>query len=274
MSILMCTWLCVVIFIMVEIGVFSNDNFVAFGPRKELSFMKVSIDTYYKYNMLIVMIVMHTFITDFIADSLSPHVLNVVQDTKSKYIPHTPFTYYSITTIWAIYCSISQLFAIFIAFAQIDLLIVRMCSDMVANLVTTSLYLQFKVHDPVKFQRHEDEKGQRVASSSPATSPSSTSHMMMPIAHKQHVDGDEDIQMVVHGFHNDNGSSAPATNIQHEESSMDNAVVSDRTSLLSHHKKYEKLVSSSSVAEPPSSLTLSATTTAATATTVYDPDKI
>jgi hypothetical protein len=269
MSILMCTWLCVVIFIMVEIGVFSNDNFVAFGPRKELSFMKVSIDTYYKYNMLIVMIVMHTFITDFIADSLSPHVLNVVQDTKSKYIPHTPFTYYSITTIWAIYCSISQLFAIFIAFAQIDLLIVRMCSDMVANLVTTSLYLQFKVHDPVKFQRHEDEKGQRAAcSSSPTSSPSSTSHMMMSIAHKQHKDGDEDIQMVVHGYHNDNESSVPETNIQHEESSMDNVVVSDRTSLLSHHKKYENLVSSSSLAEPPSSLSLSATTTtAATATT-------
>jgi len=268
MSILMCTWLCVVIFIMVEIGVFSNDNFVAFGPRKELSFMKVSIDTYYKYNMLIVMIVMHTFITDFIADSLSPHVLNVVQDTKLKYIPHTPFTYYSITTIWAVYCSISQLFAIFIAFAQIDLLIVRMCSDMVANLVTTSLYLQFKVHDPVKFQRHEDEKGQRAAcSSSPTSSPSSTSHMMMSVAHKQHKDGDEDIQMVVHGYHNDNESSVPETNIQHEESSMDNVVVSDRTSLLSHHKKYENLVSSSSVAEPPSSLSLSATTTTATATT-------
>jgi hypothetical protein len=163
MSILMCTWLCIVIFIMVEIGVFDNNNFVAFGPRKELSFMKVAIDNYYKYNMLIVMIVMHTFITDFIADSLSPHVLNVVQDTKTKYIPHRPYTYYAITTIWAIYCSISQLFAIFIAFAQIDLLIVRMCSDIVANLLTTSLYLQSKTHDPVKFQKQEAEVIKRTA---------------------------------------------------------------------------------------------------------------
>ena len=53
MSILMCTWLCVVIFIMVEIGVFSNDNFVAFGPRKELSFMKVSIDTWIAWNFIL-----------------------------------------------------------------------------------------------------------------------------------------------------------------------------------------------------------------------------
>jgi hypothetical protein len=148
---------------MVEIGVFNNNSFVAFGPRKELSFMKVSIDTYYKYNMLMVMIVMHTFITDFIADSLSPHVLNVVQDTKTKYIPHKPFTYYAITTIWAVYCSISQLFAIFIAFAQIDLLLVRMLSDIVANLVTTSLYLQFKTHDPIKFKRQEAQSMKRTA---------------------------------------------------------------------------------------------------------------
>jgi len=151
-SILMTVWLVVVILIMIEIGIFSNSSFVAFGPRKELSFMKVPIDTYYKYNMLIVMIISHTFITDFIADSLSPHVLNVVQDPKTKYIPHKPYTYFGVTTIWAIYCSITQLFAIFIAFAQLDLLIVRLVSDICANLVTTSLYLHGKEYNPTKYK--------------------------------------------------------------------------------------------------------------------------
>lgn len=154
-SLVMCAWLCVVIFIMVEIGIFQNSTFVAFGPRPGLSFMHVSIDTYYKYNMLIVMIVMHTFITDVIADSLSPHVLNVVQDTRSKTIPHTPLTYYAITTIWAVYCSISQLFAIFIAFSQFDLLVVRLVSDILANFLTTSLYLQGKSYSPEAYMLHE-----------------------------------------------------------------------------------------------------------------------
>ena len=170
MSILMCTWLLVVIFIMIEIGVFENNSFVAFGPRKELSFMKVAIDTYYKYNMLICMIVVHTFITDFIADSLTPHIVNVVQDTQSKYIPHRPFTYFFVTTIWAVYCSISQLFAIFIAFAQIDLLIVRMCSDIFANWVTTSLYLHSKIHDPVRFKQHQNIDVKRCNNISSCTS--------------------------------------------------------------------------------------------------------
>jgi len=148
----MTVWLIVVILIMLELGIFSNNDFVAFGPRKELSFMKVPIDTYYKYNILIVMIILHTFITDFIADSLSPHVLNIVQDPKTKFIPHKPILYYSITTIWALYCSITQLFVVFIAFAQLDLLLVRFMSDVLANTVTTTLYLKNKEYNPVQFK--------------------------------------------------------------------------------------------------------------------------
>lgn len=78
-SILMCVWLSIVVSILAELGMFSNPQFVAFGPRPELKFMHMAIDNYYKYNLLIVLIIVHTFITDIIADSLSPHVLNVVQ---------------------------------------------------------------------------------------------------------------------------------------------------------------------------------------------------
>ena len=158
-ALVMTAWLCIVVLIMIEIGIFSNSKFVSYGPRAGLTFMHVTIDTYYKYNMLIVMIVMHTFITDVIADSLSPHVLNVVQDTRAKYIPHKPATYYSITTIWAIYCSISQLFMVFIAFAQLDLLLVRLFSDIFANLFTTSLYLHDKTYNPSPYaveQQHNN----------------------------------------------------------------------------------------------------------------------
>lgn len=148
----MIVWLCIVICIMVELDIFKNSDFVSFGPRKELSFMKVPIDTYYKYNILIIMIVLHTFITDFIADSLSPHVLNIVQDPKTKYIPHKPYIYFGVTTVWALYCSITQLFVIFIAFAQLDLLIVRLVSDICANFVTTTLYLHGKEYNPTKYK--------------------------------------------------------------------------------------------------------------------------
>jgi len=157
-ALVMGVWLCIIILIMIEIGIFSNSAFMSYGPRKGLTFMHVSIDTYYKYNMLIVMIVMHTIITDVIADSLSPHVLNVVQDTRCKYIPHKPATYYSITTIWAVYCSISQLFMVFIAFAQFDLLIARLLSDVFANLLTTSLYLYDKNYNPHQYYEQQQQQ--------------------------------------------------------------------------------------------------------------------
>lgn len=148
MGILMSIWLLLVLLILCELGVFSQSKFVAFGPRSDLTFMHVAIDTYYKYNILICMIIVHTFVTDIIADSLAPHVLNVVQDTKNKYIPHRARTYILITTMWSIYCSVSQLFVIFIAFGQLDLLLVRLASDLLANFTTMNIYLDGKIFDP------------------------------------------------------------------------------------------------------------------------------
>jgi hypothetical protein len=78
-SCLMCGWLALVLLIMTEIGIFSNPSFVAFGPRPTLTFMHVSIDTGYKYGMLVIMIVLHTLVSDFISDSLNPHVINTLQ---------------------------------------------------------------------------------------------------------------------------------------------------------------------------------------------------
>ena len=74
LSLLMACWLVVVIGIMVEIGVFANTTFVAWGPRPTLSFLHVPIDTPYKYSILLVMIMIHTFISDFISDGLVPQV--------------------------------------------------------------------------------------------------------------------------------------------------------------------------------------------------------
>jgi hypothetical protein len=148
MAIIMCIWLVIVLFILFDLGVFTKSKFVAFGPRDDLTFMHVPIDTYYKYYLLLSMIIFHTFITDLIADSLVPHVLNVVQDTKNKYIPHRTRTYLLITSAWSIYCSVSQLFVIFIAFGQLDLLLVRLASDLFANFFTLNMYLDSKIYDP------------------------------------------------------------------------------------------------------------------------------
>ena len=84
------------------------------------------------------------------------------QDTKNKYIPHKATTYYFITSAWSIYCSFTQLFVIFIAFGQLDLLLFRLGSDLLANYFTLSIYLYGKIHDPemhAKTSSHQHTNG-------------------------------------------------------------------------------------------------------------------
>jgi hypothetical protein len=58
-----------------------------------------------------------------------------------------------------VYCSFTQLFVIFIAFAQLDLLLFRLASDLLANALTLSFYLDGKLYDPAMYsQKH----GQRL----------------------------------------------------------------------------------------------------------------
>jgi hypothetical protein len=144
---LMTAWLLVVILIMVEIGVFQNQTFVAWGPRPTLTFLHVPIDTMYKYSILLCMIMVHTFVSDFISDGLVPHVINQLQDVRCRRLPHRHSIYYVVTTVWSLYSAVNHLFLIFLALGQLDLLLARLCSDLLANMVTTSLYLEHKEYD-------------------------------------------------------------------------------------------------------------------------------
>ena len=157
LSALMSVWLLVVLFIMVEIGVLNNPTFVAWGPRPTLSFLHVPIDTPYKYSILLLMVMVHTFISDFISDGLVPHVINQLQDVRCRRLPHTHAIYYVVTTVWSLYSAVSQLFLIFLALGQLDLLLVRLFSDLAANLVTTRLYLENKAYDPTAVLLDDDD---------------------------------------------------------------------------------------------------------------------
>ena len=150
----MSVWLVAEVVILAELGMFTpSAKFVAFGPRADLHFMHMSIDTYYRYLILILMIVVHTFISDCIGDSLVPHVLNVLQDPKLLVLPHRPSMYIGLTTIWAMYSAVSMLFTVFIAFAQLDLLLVRLASELAANYLTVNVYLHGKCYDPLAYHR-------------------------------------------------------------------------------------------------------------------------
>lgn len=69
-------------------------------------FFHTPIDTYGKYNALVALIMMHVIITDILSDSLTPNLLNVVQNRHIQFIPHPKRVYFTITTIWSVYCQV------------------------------------------------------------------------------------------------------------------------------------------------------------------------
>ena len=141
---LMVAWLCVVMGLMLELGVLRNSTFVAWGPRPTLVFLHVPIDTGYKYAVLLGLIMTHTFVSDFVSDGLVPHVINQLQDVRCQRLPHRHGVYYVVTSIWSLYSAVSYLFLICLALGQLDLLLARLASDLLANFVTTRLYLAQK----------------------------------------------------------------------------------------------------------------------------------
>ena len=56
-----------------------------------------------------------------------------------------------ITTVWSMYCQLSSIISIYIAFVQIDLCLVRLAADILANAFTLSMYLGSKTYDPQQY---------------------------------------------------------------------------------------------------------------------------
>ena len=54
-------------------------RFFAVGPNDQLVFMHFAVDTNRKYIALVMLIVLHSGLTDVLADSINPHIINVLQ---------------------------------------------------------------------------------------------------------------------------------------------------------------------------------------------------
>ena len=150
--VVMILWLSCVLTVFISLNMDAPSPFFRLGPSSNLMFFHTSIDTPQRYEALVCLIVIHTMISDVIADSLVPHIMNIVQNRQLVYIPHSKFIYYLISSTWSVYTSLSSLFCVYIAFCQIDLVLVRLAADILANLITTRLYLEGKKHDVVLYK--------------------------------------------------------------------------------------------------------------------------
>ena len=148
-------YLTLVLVTMKEIGLLDS-KFMNIGPSESTSFMGVTLNTWYKYNLVALFTFVNTSINDFMSDALSPWILNTITDHKSKYIPYSKCVCLAITQLWSLYCNIMSVFAIFLAMTQIDFVLIRMVADLTVNAYTTTKFIRHKTYCPVNYRKFCD----------------------------------------------------------------------------------------------------------------------
>jgi hypothetical protein len=148
---LLMTWLIIVVVVFKDIGLLDT-KFMTYGPSPHTVFMGVTLDTWYKWNMVAAFTFINTSINDFMSDAISPWILNTITDHKAKYLPYSKTTCLMISQLWSIYCNIMGVFGLFLAMTQVDFVLIRMVADLTVNVYTNLKFMRNKVTCPDRYR--------------------------------------------------------------------------------------------------------------------------
>lgn len=138
---LMMTWLCIVLVIYTFSGVTNHHGqFLHIGPSDKTIVMGVVIDTWPKWNILALLAFCKTGMNEFVGASLSPWIINTIQDEKTAILPYTKTTCLIIVQLFTIYGHIMSVFGIALLLSQVDFLVLRIAADLI---VTSFAMCQF-----------------------------------------------------------------------------------------------------------------------------------
>jgi hypothetical protein len=148
-------WMLVVLGVFTEMGLLRSD-FVRFGPSPTTMYVGIVLDTWAKWSAVAVFTAISSFMNDLAGESLEPFFLMVIRDHKTRYIPYSKTTSVTLNQGWSLYCSIMSVFGLYTYFAQVDLLIIKMCVALIVNMYSSWRYLRNKTHEPVRYLRYFD----------------------------------------------------------------------------------------------------------------------
>jgi len=141
---LLMVWLAIVVAVFKDLGLLDT-KFMTMGPSPTTVFMGMTLDTWYKWNMVAAFTLVNTSINDFMSDAISPWILNTITDHKAKFLPYSKLTCLCITQLWSIYCNIMSVFGLFLAMTQVDFVLIRMAADLTVNMYTNLKFMRNKV---------------------------------------------------------------------------------------------------------------------------------
>jgi hypothetical protein len=157
--VVLCIWFIIVSVLFFYLGLFSTE-YMAVGPGPRLKYMGLHLDTWERYNAVLVFVIISTAINDFAGDAIGPWIQNCICDFKTRSIPYSKTTCLMITQTWSAYCGIMGILSISLVFSQFDLLAVRLIVDLIVSQYTTMRFLRNKTHSAEEYNRFFENTGE------------------------------------------------------------------------------------------------------------------
>ena len=133
-------WMTIVCILMSVIG-FVDSPFFHFGPSSNVHFFNNTIDTWKKWGFVVIYTVINQFIQTYGLETITPWMINEVQNKRTRTLHQSPTMIQCIIQIWYIYMWSGRIFGIQIMLTQIDFLLVVLISDLIATFITTRMYI-------------------------------------------------------------------------------------------------------------------------------------
>ncbi len=118
------------------------------GPSPDLRFLGIVIDTWTKWTLLSSFVCIDMGVNVWASEIIGPWIGNTIYDHKEPRLEYTHATSMAITNLFFLYSSLRQIMTVYIAFTQIDILLLRILVDVVVTLFTSWAYIMPKTHTP------------------------------------------------------------------------------------------------------------------------------
>lgn len=119
-----------------------DGGFFAIGPNDNFVFMEIKINTLSKYFLLVLSMCLNTCIRNLNQDILNPWLIQNVQNENK--LTYSNATAYEITIVNGMFTWFDYIFCLNLVIIQIDMILIQIFVDTIANAVITKIYIKSK----------------------------------------------------------------------------------------------------------------------------------
>jgi len=138
-------WSVTLIVVMASIGTFSTP-FFHFGPAPALKLFDYAIDSWTRWSAVAVYIVVNQALQTYGLETISPWMLNQVENRSVREITETRAQTLNVVFVWYFWLWLSRIISIQLLLSQIDFLLLILLVDVGCTLlITDRIYLKSKL---------------------------------------------------------------------------------------------------------------------------------